>query len=184
MSDWQYVIIGSGNGLVPNRWQAIIWTNYGMVYWRINTSLGLKVLIESTRNTNKENVKKIYANLLIFSIEGPHCSGTQRQYHVVDHQSWIEPTAPPKLWPKPNPHGMETLWILVIEGIEQGEWNWQQLFRYKRTISWLPLISSHGTDSVRLVGMHVKLIWIFREPHWKSMGLLEISRITWQVVNS
>ena len=26
-SDWQYSIIGSENGLVPSRWQAIIWTN-------------------------------------------------------------------------------------------------------------------------------------------------------------
>ena len=26
---------GSGNGLVPNRWQAIIWTNAGLIHWRI-----------------------------------------------------------------------------------------------------------------------------------------------------
>ena len=26
-SNWQYVIIGSGNGLAPNRRQALIWTN-------------------------------------------------------------------------------------------------------------------------------------------------------------
>ena len=31
--DWQYVSIGSGNGLAPNRWQAIIWTNDGLVYF-------------------------------------------------------------------------------------------------------------------------------------------------------
>ena len=29
------VIIGSDNGLSPNRWQAILWTNDGLVYWRI-----------------------------------------------------------------------------------------------------------------------------------------------------
>ena len=28
-SKWQYVIIASGNGLSPNRRQAIIWTNDG-----------------------------------------------------------------------------------------------------------------------------------------------------------
>ena len=31
-SYWQYVIIGLDNGLAPNRRQAIIWTNDGLVY--------------------------------------------------------------------------------------------------------------------------------------------------------
>ena len=35
-----YISIGSGNGLVPNRWQAVIWTNNGLVNWRIYASLG------------------------------------------------------------------------------------------------------------------------------------------------
>ena len=35
---------GSDNGLVPIRRQAIIWTNYGLVYWRIYASLGLNEL--------------------------------------------------------------------------------------------------------------------------------------------
>ena len=30
-SNWQYIIIGSDNGLAPNRQQAIIWTNDGLV---------------------------------------------------------------------------------------------------------------------------------------------------------
>ena len=37
-------IIGSDNGLAPSRWQAIIWTNDGIVYWRIYASLGLNEL--------------------------------------------------------------------------------------------------------------------------------------------
>ena len=37
-------IIGSDNGLVPSRWHAIIWTNDGIVYWRIYASLGLNEL--------------------------------------------------------------------------------------------------------------------------------------------
>ena len=32
-SSWQWSVISSGNGLVPSRWQAIIWTNEGLVYW-------------------------------------------------------------------------------------------------------------------------------------------------------
>ena len=44
-SNWQYIIIGSDNGLVPNRRQAIIWTNAGVVNCRIYASLGLNELI-------------------------------------------------------------------------------------------------------------------------------------------
>ena len=35
MSYWQCVIIGS-----DNKQQAIIWTNDGLVFWRINVSVG------------------------------------------------------------------------------------------------------------------------------------------------
>ena len=44
-SNWQYDSIGSDNGLAPNRRQAIIWTNVGMLYWRIYASLGLNELM-------------------------------------------------------------------------------------------------------------------------------------------
>ena len=40
-SIWQYIIIGSDNGLAPNKRQAIIWTNYGLVSWRKYASRGL-----------------------------------------------------------------------------------------------------------------------------------------------
>ena len=43
-SNWQYVIIGLDNGLAPNRRQAIIWTNDGLVNWCIYVSLGLNEL--------------------------------------------------------------------------------------------------------------------------------------------
>ena len=36
------------NGLVPDRRQAIIWTNDGLVYWPIYTSLGLNEFLENT----------------------------------------------------------------------------------------------------------------------------------------
>ena len=39
-SNWQKASIGSGNGLVPNRRQAITWTNDGPVHWRIYAALG------------------------------------------------------------------------------------------------------------------------------------------------
>ena len=36
--------IGLDNGLVPNKQRAIIWTNDGLFYWHINTSLSLNEL--------------------------------------------------------------------------------------------------------------------------------------------
>ena len=42
-SNWQWCIIGSHNGLVPNRQQAIIWTDDGLVYVT-EEALGFKVL--------------------------------------------------------------------------------------------------------------------------------------------
>ena len=46
-SNWQYASIGSDNGWVPIRWQAIICNNVGLVYWSIYTSLGLDGLKKS-----------------------------------------------------------------------------------------------------------------------------------------
>ena len=43
-SNWQYGCIGSDNGLVPNRWQAIIWSNVGVFYWCNYVSLRLNEL--------------------------------------------------------------------------------------------------------------------------------------------
>ena len=40
-TNWQYGSFGSDNGLAPIRRQAIIWTNDGLVYWRIYTSPSL-----------------------------------------------------------------------------------------------------------------------------------------------
>ena len=36
--NWQYVSFGSGNGLVPRRWQAMTWTNADPIHWSINVS--------------------------------------------------------------------------------------------------------------------------------------------------
>ena len=43
-SNSQYASIGSDNGLAPTRRQAIIWTNVGVLYWRIYGSLDLNEL--------------------------------------------------------------------------------------------------------------------------------------------
>ena len=41
VTNWQKSGIGSDNGLAHIRGQAIIWTNNGLIYWRIYASLGL-----------------------------------------------------------------------------------------------------------------------------------------------
>ena len=38
------VSVGSDIGLAPSRQQAIMWTNVGLVHWRIYASLGLNEL--------------------------------------------------------------------------------------------------------------------------------------------
>ena len=43
MSNWQYGSIGWDNSLVPNRRQAIIWTNADPVHRRIYAALGVGV---------------------------------------------------------------------------------------------------------------------------------------------
>ena len=40
----------SDNGLVPNGWQAIIWTIYGLAHWRICVTWSPLLLTQSTRN--------------------------------------------------------------------------------------------------------------------------------------
>ena len=36
--------MGLDDGLAPNRWQTIIWTNDGLGYWHLYASLGLTEL--------------------------------------------------------------------------------------------------------------------------------------------
>ena len=40
----QYVSIGSGNGLSPNWWQAITWTNADPVHWRVHADTWWKLI--------------------------------------------------------------------------------------------------------------------------------------------
>ena len=46
-SNWQKINVGSGNGLAPNRWQAITWTNTDLIPGRIYAALGGNGLIET-----------------------------------------------------------------------------------------------------------------------------------------
>ena len=65
---WQNASIGSDNGLAPNMRQAFIWTNVGMLYWRINASLGLidlKVLTYCTKLHELQSVT-LFCNMRMF----------------------------------------------------------------------------------------------------------------------
>ena len=53
----QYASIGSDNGLAPNRRQAIIWTNDGLIWWRIYASLGLNELVLISITTSVADVQ-------------------------------------------------------------------------------------------------------------------------------
>ena len=57
MCSWQYTSIGSYNGLAPRRRQAIIWSNDGLVYWRIYASLGLNGTEQNVRYCNNDIFK-------------------------------------------------------------------------------------------------------------------------------
>ena len=47
--------------MAPSRWQAIIWTNDGLVNWRIYASLGLDELIKTDLLLNNKDT-----NMMIF----------------------------------------------------------------------------------------------------------------------
>ena len=46
-SNWQQGSIGSDNGLAPDRWQAITWTNVNPIHWRIYAALREDELINN-----------------------------------------------------------------------------------------------------------------------------------------
>ena len=56
-----YARIGSHNGLPLNRWQAIIWTSVGLVYWWIYASLSLMTISHSTQNPEPLSVYTLWA---------------------------------------------------------------------------------------------------------------------------
>ena len=51
---------GSGNGLVPNRQQTVIWTSADLVQWRINAAQGGDELRQNA-TANVLNVHKIFS---------------------------------------------------------------------------------------------------------------------------
>ena len=55
---WLYVSIGSGNGLMPNKRQAIIWINDSLTYWLKYASLGLSEL-KFTLSFNCQDIQSI-----------------------------------------------------------------------------------------------------------------------------
>ena len=54
---------GSDNGLVPNRWQAIIWTNDGPIYCHIYVSLGLYELTHIGWDKMADILRMIFWNV-------------------------------------------------------------------------------------------------------------------------
>ena len=71
-SNWQKAIIGSDNGLAPNRRQAIIWTNGGLVYGRIYASHGLNKLSYTWDVLYNSRVSSQFFYIYIFLSNGLH----------------------------------------------------------------------------------------------------------------
>ena len=61
-SNWQYSSIGLDNDLVPNRRQAIIWTNADPIQWRIYAALGRDELTEK-HGANQPIMLKHFRNI-------------------------------------------------------------------------------------------------------------------------
>ena len=61
-SNWQYGNIGSDNGLAPNRWQAIFWTNVVVLYWLIYVSIDLHELKHQGIN-KMVNILQTFSNV-------------------------------------------------------------------------------------------------------------------------
>ena len=100
-SDRQYVIIGSENGLAPKRWQAIIWTNDGVVYWRIYESPvlnELKMWYEIFKEKSAWDLQLIDTKWMLISYRKmlcvqllPHMEACAHVFYIYNHNWW--PTA-------------------------------------------------------------------------------------------
>ena len=85
-SNWQSGSIGSDNGLVPNGRQAIIWSNEGMFYWRIYTSLDLNEL-------KLQCIPQCLVKLYLHSLPSQYWDGKGDWHHTLwntrTHVSYI-----------------------------------------------------------------------------------------------
>ena len=100
-SKYQYVSIGSDDGLAPNRRQAITWTNTGPVYWCIYVSFSLNELTGAVLMT--KTVRNIFfkVSLVINDFDclfGPEdtsqngCQNLMKSHHTLSH------TLAPNIW--------------------------------------------------------------------------------------
>ena len=83
-SNSQYGSIGSENGLVPSRRQAIIWTNDALGYWCIYASLCLNELTYACTEQIQNFLQTSYKYLLLGSKSVSHhfkCHATY--YHHI-----------------------------------------------------------------------------------------------------
>ena len=110
-SDSQHARIGSDNGLAPNRRQAIIWTNYGLGYWRIYAPFALNEFRTRRptkhRHTHKKKYKKLRAGTQRWNV---YLYDTQIQCGYVSASTYIK--VPPTLEPA----------CLLIDPTSMSDW--------------------------------------------------------------
>ena len=69
---WEHVNIGSRNGLVPNRWQAITWTSDDPIHWCICVSRPQRVKCSCTQVVTRHPINFIWSTPIGFFL-GINC---------------------------------------------------------------------------------------------------------------
>ena len=99
---WQWPSTGSDNGLVPNRRQAIFWTNADLIHWRIYAALGGGYLyLETLWNDEKDmtflgpffEYNLLVIRVIRITLDPPgHLLGllTMGETALVFHTHWIK----------------------------------------------------------------------------------------------
>ena len=110
-SDSQHGRIGSDNGLAPNRHQAIIWTNYGLGYWRTmrhSPLMNLELVdLQKTDTQKKNKYKKLRGGTQRWNV---YLYDTQIQCGYVSASIYIK--VPPTLQPA----------CLLIDPTSMSDW--------------------------------------------------------------
>ena len=187
-------IIGSDNGLLPDWGQAIIWTNGEILLIRpLGTSFSEIVIGIYTFSFKKMHLKMSSAKGRLFCLSLNELSDTESFIIVRCNPPWPWPTSvlvslgsPALLWRAMTGHGPTGL---------QGDQNKHHEVINKTLLT--SFYKSHTVEAIVAQTTTWTVIFLqnihedihtcqgypgyFQVSHWKSMGLLEISRVTWQL---
>ena len=150
-SNWQYVSIGSGNGLVPNRRQTITWTKADLVHWCIYAAL-------------KGDELKSQGSVVFSSISAKFCNDNIMLCRCFLH------TVP--VWGKSAGHW----WINIIISLLHKQLScWDAM-----TLMCIPVMSCLTYSSYRhmitLSMLEIKLIHVNKRDAWSTGCIVQSSK--------